>query len=128
MISTKNTLISFYYLLEIIKLRKITNNINNNLNNANNIINKYNNIIKPYIKLYNEELTKQNKKTKEMRIKPIYVNYEKISKSLNIDINLITDKPLSEVFRIISKIYNKHKERKISDIKNTKYIKPIVKL
>jgi len=126
MISTKNTLISFYYLLEIIKLRKISNNLDNNLKSANNIIKRYNNVIKPYIKLYNEQLEEQDKKSKVMKIKPIPINYEKLAKSLNIDINLIINKPLSAVFGIVSKIYNKRKERKINN--NSDYVKPIVKI
>ena len=69
--SVKSTLISFYYLLEIIKLRIVSYNIDNNLKEANNIIKKYNNIIKPYISLYNKNMKEQEKKAKSINIKPL---------------------------------------------------------
>lgn len=126
-VNVKNSLISFYYLLEIIKLRKVSYNIDKNLTSANNIIKEYNRIIGPYKDKYKEQMEEQKKRTKSMVIPPIKINYEKFAKSMDISIDLIRGKPLKELISIMKKIIAKRKEKEIAE-KKTTVIKPVVKL
>ena len=126
-VNVKNSLISFYYLLEIIKLRKVSYNIDKNLTSANSIIKEYNRIIGPYKDKYEEQMEEQRKRTKSMVIPPIKINYEKFAKSMNINIDLIRGKPLKELISIMKKTIAKRKEKEIAE-KKTTVIKPVVKL
>ena len=124
--SVKNTLISFYYLLEIIKLRKVSVNIDMNLTKANNLIKHYNNVIKPYIPLYNKSMKEQEKKSLSLKLKPLSFNYKKFAEAMNLNYDDIKDKSVNELIAIMTKTFAKRKQRKIAD-KKQGVIKPIVK-
>lgn len=126
-IYNKIYLISFYYLLEIIKLRKKTYKIDKHLDKANNIIMKYNKIIKPYIKMYNESMNNPDYIVKKMVIKPIGIDYKKLAKSFKINYEEIKGLQIHEIFKIINKISIKKREKEILN-KKTNYINSIVKL
>lgn len=125
--NVKSTLISFYYLLEIIKLRIVSYNIDNKLTEANNTIKHYNNIIKPYISLYKKSMEEQERKTKSLIVGPISIDYKKFAIAMDIDYDDIKDKSVNELITIMKKIIAKKKQRNIT--KNEQdVIKSIVKL
>ena len=125
--SVKNTLISFYYLLEIIKLRIVSYNIDNKLTEANDTINKYNNIIKPYISLYEKSMKEQERKTMSLKIKPLVIDYKKFAIAMDVDYDEIKGKSTNELIIMMRNILSKRKQRNITNNEQN-VIKPIVKI
>ena len=132
----KNNLISIYYLLEIIKIRKI------NLNYKNNIINLNNSIIK-YNKLYEthkEYIDKYNKYQKEHQFEGIIkmdIGVKKINmntKNMIIYINEKTNIPINNIILLkqkqITNIYFYFLDKEIEEHKKKIHniIKPIKSL
>jgi len=125
----KMYLISFYYLLEIIKLRESNYDSNMKLNKLNNIVTKYNNIITPYKAQYNKKMGQQEKKTKKVKMKPIGIDFRKICEKLEIDYDLMKNVPGNQIFQEISKIMKKRYQRKIDEkTKEINVVKPVVKI
>ena len=125
--NVKSTLISFYYLLEIIKLRITSYNIDKKLIQANDTIKHYNFIIKPYISLYEKQLKEQEKRTETLSIEPITIDYKKFAIAMDIDYDEIKGKSINELIIMMKKILDKRGQRNIT--KNERdVVKPIVKL
>jgi len=121
-------LITFYYLIEIVKLRNKVYDYNINLNKMNKIVDKYNIAIKPYMKIYNKNLNKQKEKTKEIYMKPIGINLERLCKEkFNINYDNFKHLPPNKIFIEIFKIIKKRRKDEL--LKNKIEIsKPNIKL
>ena len=124
----KAYLITYYYLLEIVKLRYKLLNYNDINYKLNNIIKKYNEIITPYMDIYNERLKKQDAKTHKVTMKPIGIDLKRLCEErLNIDYKEFENVPPNMIFAKIIDIIRKRKTENIINSK-VEHTKPVVKL
>lgn len=121
-------LITFYYLIEIIKSREKLEDNNKIINKLNNIVKDYNRIIAPYKEHYNKILETQKSKTYSVGMKEIELNIKKlVEDKFNINWNDVKHYPPNEIFSKCIKIINKRHRSKLVNTKHN-IIKPVVNI
>jgi hypothetical protein len=121
-------LITYYYLLEIIKLREKMHDFHNTTLELNSVINRYNKIISPYMEIYNKNIKKQKENTHVVKMKPIGLDLQRLcEKKLNINYDDIKHLPANQIFMKILQIIKKRNTEKILN-SNIDKAKPIIKL